>query len=69
VVASFRGVPFAEGFLKRYKLHYQPRKIDVDRVEMLGQYSCFNFHAKCGGQRAKLTAVVKNKWFGAWMQA
>jgi hypothetical protein len=33
------------------------------------QYGCLNFHAKHGGQRAKLTVVVKNKWFGAWLQA
>jgi hypothetical protein len=49
-VASFWGVLSAESFTKRYELHYQQRKIDVDGAEMLGQYGCFNFHAKHGGQ-------------------
>jgi hypothetical protein len=35
IVLSFRGVPSAEGFTKRYELHYQSRKIDVDGVELL----------------------------------
>jgi hypothetical protein len=55
--------------MKGYVLQYQPRKIEIDGVELLLQYGCLNFQAKCGGQRAKLTVVVKNKWFGAWMQA
>jgi hypothetical protein len=46
VVTSFGGVPSAEGFAKRYELYYQPRKIEVDGVEMQGQYRCFNFNAK-----------------------
>jgi hypothetical protein len=62
VVSSFDGVPFAEGFMKRYELHYQPRKMDVDGVELLLQYGCLNFQAKRGGQRAKLTVAVKNNW-------
>jgi hypothetical protein len=49
-VMSFGGVTSLEGFVKRYELHYQPRKIDVDGVEVQGQYGCLNFHAKHGGQ-------------------
>jgi hypothetical protein len=36
--------------------------MDVDGVELLLQYGCLNFQAKRGGQRAKLTVAVKNKW-------
>jgi hypothetical protein len=62
LVTSFVSVLSIEGFTKRYELHYQSRKVDVDGVEMLGQYGCINFHAKHGGQRAKLTVAIKNKW-------
>jgi hypothetical protein len=47
-VTSFGGVPSANGFTKRYELHYQPRKMEVDGAEVQGQYECLNFHAKCG---------------------
>jgi hypothetical protein len=67
-VTSFGGVPSAKGFTKRYKLHYQPRKVDIDGVDMLGQYGCINFDAKRGGQWARLTVAVKNKWVGSWLQ-
>jgi hypothetical protein len=68
-VVSCEGVPLAEGFTKRYELHYQPRKIEVDGVEVQGQYGCLNFHVKHGSQQAKLTVTVKNKWSRAWTQA
>jgi hypothetical protein len=68
-VMSFKGVPSTDGFARRYELHYQPRKMEVDADEVQGQYGCLNFHAKCGGQRAKLTIAVKNKWSGTWTQA
>jgi hypothetical protein len=29
----------------------------------------YELHVKCGGQRVKLTMVLKNKWSGAWTQA
>jgi hypothetical protein len=45
-VTSFGSVLSAEGFTKRYKLHYQLRKMDVDGAEVQGQYDCINFHAK-----------------------
>jgi hypothetical protein len=35
-VTSFRGVPSADGFTKRYELHYQQRKMDVGGAEMQG---------------------------------
>jgi hypothetical protein len=60
-VTSFGGVPSAEGFAKRYELHYQPRKMDVDGAEVYGQYGCINFHVKRRSQRAKLIVAVKNK--------
>jgi hypothetical protein len=31
-MASFRGAPSADGFAKRYELHYQPKKIEVEVV-------------------------------------
>jgi hypothetical protein len=68
-VTSFEGIPSAHGFTKRYELHYQPRKMEVDGAEVQDQFGCLNFHAKCGGQEAKLTVLVKNKWAGAWTQA
>jgi hypothetical protein len=50
VVTSFDGAPFAEGFAKRYELHFQSRKIDVDGIEVQGQYGYINFHVKRRGQ-------------------
>jgi hypothetical protein len=35
VVVSFSGVPTVDDFAKRYGLHYQPKKMSVDRVEVL----------------------------------
>jgi hypothetical protein len=69
VVTSFGGVPSAEGFTNRNELHYQPRKIKVDGVEVQGQYGCLNFHVKHESQWAKHTVAVMNKWSKAWMQA
>jgi hypothetical protein len=66
-VASFDGVPSADGFSKWYELHYQPKKMSVHRVEVLVQYGCINFHAKhYGGHGARLTVAVKNKWSRGW---
>jgi hypothetical protein len=69
VVTSFGGIPSVVGFAKRYELHYQPRKIEDDRVEEQGQYGCLNFHSKRGSQRSMLTVAIKNKWSKAWTQA
>jgi hypothetical protein len=63
-LTSFGGVPSTEGFTKRYEPHYHLRKIEVDGVEVQGQYGCLNFHVKHGNQRSKLTVSVKNKWSG-----
>jgi hypothetical protein len=38
--------------------------------KLQGQYGCINFHAKRnGGQGAKLTVAVKNKWARGWTWA
>jgi hypothetical protein len=68
-VTSFGGAPSADGFVKIYELHYQPRNADVGGVEMQGQFGCINFHMKCGSHQAKLTVAVKNKWPVAWPEA
>jgi hypothetical protein len=68
-VTSFEGVRSAQGFAKRYELHYQPMKMEVDRVEVQGQYRCISFHVKRGSQRVKLTIAIKNRWSGACTQA
>jgi hypothetical protein len=69
-VASFRGIPSADGFLKRYELHYEPQKMAVGGTDVLAQFGCINFHAKCYGcQGARLTVTVKNKWTGGWTRA
>jgi hypothetical protein len=61
-VISFRGVPSADGFAKRWELHYQPKKMSVDGAEVLAHYGCINFHVKhYGGQGEKKTITVKNK--------
>jgi hypothetical protein len=43
--------------------------MEVDVAEVQGQYGYLNFDAKHGGQRARLTIAVKNKWSKAWTQA
>jgi hypothetical protein len=56
--------------MKRYELHYQPKKMTIDRAEVLAQCGSINFHGKCSrSQGAKLTVVVKNKWSRGWMHA
>jgi hypothetical protein len=45
-VASLRGVPSIDSFTKRYELHYQPKKIEVDGDVVEAQFGCLNFHAK-----------------------
>jgi hypothetical protein len=62
-VVSFRGVPSVDGFTKRYELHYQSKKMDVDGAIMQAQFGCINIHVKhYGGDGARLTVAVKNKW-------
>jgi hypothetical protein len=65
-MVSFRSIPSTDGFTKRYGLHYHPKKMSIDRNEVLAQYGCINFHAKhYRGHGAKLTLVVK-KWVAGW---
>jgi hypothetical protein len=67
-VVSFRGISSGDGFTKRYELHYQPKKMTVDGAEVLAQYGCINFDAKCyRGCGAKLMVAIKNKWSRGWM--
>jgi hypothetical protein len=61
-VVSFGGVPSADGFAKRYELHYQLKRMDVDGAVVQAQYGCINFHAKrYRGDRAMLMLAIKNK--------
>jgi hypothetical protein len=68
-VMSFGGIPSADGFTKRYELHYQLRQMEIDEAEVQGQYECLNFHAKRRGQGANHTVAIKNKWVRAWTRA
>jgi hypothetical protein len=69
-MVSLRGVPTADGFIKRYEIQYQPKKMGVDGAEVLAQYGCINFHLKrYVGHGAKLTLTVKNKWSTGWTRA
>jgi hypothetical protein len=61
VVGSFTGVPEGNALAKRYKLHYQPKKVETPEGEMFAQYGCLNFHAKRDGG-PKLSLTIKNKW-------
>jgi hypothetical protein len=69
-VGSFGGVPSDDAFTKRYKLHYQPKRMEVDGNTVYTQFGSLNFHAKrskdCG---PKLSLAVKNKWSAGWMKA
>jgi hypothetical protein len=66
---SFSGVPSSDGFTKRYELHYQSKKVEVDRGEMFQLFSYLNFHGRCyQGGGAKLISAIKNKWSSRWMK-
>jgi hypothetical protein len=60
-VGSFGCVPASNVFVKRYELHYQPKKVETPEGEMVAQYGCLNFHAKRDGG-LKLSLAIKNKW-------
>jgi hypothetical protein len=68
VVMSFYRKPSSDGFAKRHELHYQPKKVDVDRSEKSQQFGCINFHARLGSG-AKLTPAIKIKWLSGWTKA
>jgi hypothetical protein len=60
-VTSFGGIPSGDGFAKRYELHYQLKKMEVDGAVVEAQFGCLSFHAKrYKGSGAKLSLVVKN---------
>jgi hypothetical protein len=67
-VLSFDGVPSSDGFMRRYELHYQPKKVVVDGFEKYQQFGVINFHAR-RGSKVGLTQAVKNKWPIGWMKA
>jgi hypothetical protein len=54
-------VPSDDAFAKRYELHYQPKRVEIDKGSLFTQYRCLNFHAKWDGG-PKLSLTVKNKW-------
>jgi hypothetical protein len=66
-VMSFGGKPSSDGFVKRYELHYQSKKIVVDGFERFQQFSIINSHSRRGGE-AMLTSAIKNKWSAGWMK-
>jgi hypothetical protein len=37
-------VPTDNNFARRYDLHYQPKKVEVDEVMLHAQFGCLNFH-------------------------
>jgi hypothetical protein len=45
-MASFGGVPSTDGFTKKYELHYQQKKMEVDGAILEEQVGCLYFHAK-----------------------
>jgi hypothetical protein len=45
-ISSFWGVPMSNVFVKRYELHYQPKKVETPESEMVAQYGCLNFYAQ-----------------------
>jgi hypothetical protein len=54
--------------MKRYELHYQPKKVETPEGQKFAQYRCLNFHAKRDGW-PKLSLAIKNKWSLGWMKA
>jgi hypothetical protein len=67
-IGSFRGVPASKVFVRRYELHYQPKKVETLKGEMVAQYGYLNFHAKRDGG-AKLSLAIKNKWSTGWTRS
>jgi hypothetical protein len=68
-VGSFRGVPSGDAFAKQYKLHYQPKRMEIDRDIVYAQFGCLSFHAKHSNDGGpKLSLAVKNKWSAGSMK-
>jgi hypothetical protein len=55
-------------FARRYKLHYQPKKVETPNRELMVQYGCLNFHAKRDGG-PKLSLAIKKKWSLGWTKS
>jgi hypothetical protein len=69
-VRSFGGVPSGDALAKRYGLHYQPKRMEIDRDVVYAQFGCLNFHAKRSKDSGlKLSLTVKNKWSAGWTKA
>jgi hypothetical protein len=62
---SFGGETSSDGFVKRYELHYHPKKVIVGDFERFQQFGVINFHARRGG-RARMNTAIKNKWCTGW---
>jgi hypothetical protein len=45
-VMSFSGEPSSDGFVKRYELYYQPKKVIVDGSDRFQQFGVLNFYAR-----------------------
>jgi hypothetical protein len=67
-IGSLEGVPSGNVFVKRYELHYQPKKVEIIEGDMFVQYGCLNFHAKRDGG-PKLSLAIKNKWSMGWTRS
>jgi hypothetical protein len=62
-------VEFRQVTAKRYELHYQSKKVDVDEGVMFQQFGYVNFHMRrYRGSGARLTHTVKKKWTAGWMK-
>jgi hypothetical protein len=59
-VMSFGREPSSvDGFAKRYKLHYQPKKVEIGGGEKFQQFCCLNFHVRCSGGGTKVWFYCK----------
>jgi hypothetical protein len=65
---SFTRKPSGNDFAKRYELHYQLKKVEIDEGEKYQQFDCINFNGRRGSE-AKLTPMIKNKWLARWTKA
>jgi hypothetical protein len=65
---SFDGKPSGDGFAKRYRLHYELKKVGAGGGDKYQQFGYINFHGRWGSG-AKLTSAINNKWSSGWMKA
>jgi hypothetical protein len=64
-VGSFRGEPSGNAFVKRYELHYEPKKVETAEGDMFAQDGCLNFNAK-RDDGPKLSLAIKNQSSSGW---